>query len=222
MNRIRTSGLYDASRWGVTLIGLGGIGSNLAIQLGKMGFNPITIIDGDKVAEENVGTQLYRQSDIYDWKTASIFDRLSEYAPDIEVLTRTTLVDEDTPWFELQAPIIISAVDSISARKDIWRALANHDLHADDGWSLYLDVRMGLETAQVWAVTGELHDNYEAALMAQDDSLIPDLPCTSKATFYGGALAASCAAYVLRRFITGQPLDLIYSFALSDWAAVRI
>ena len=29
-------------------------------------------------------------------------------------------------------------------------------------------------------------------------------------------------ASALRRFITGQPLDLIYSFALSDWAAVRI
>ena len=81
---------------------------------------------------------------------------------------------------------------------------------------------MALETAQVWAVTKELEGNYEAALMAQDDSLIPDLPCTSKATFYGGALAASCAAYVLRRFITGQPLDLVCSFDLGSWAAIRI
>ena len=216
MNRDRFSGVFNASRWPVTLVGLGGIGSNLAVMLGKMGFNPLTVVDGDKVSEENTGTQLYEQNDVRDWKTAATSDRLYRFSPDTEVFTMTTDVEVDTPWYELASPIIVSAVDSIAARQAIWKAIAGRD------WMLYVDARMALETAQVWAVTKELEGNFEAALMAQDDSRIPDLPCTSKATFYGGALAASCAAYVLRRFITGQPLDLVCSFDLGSWAAIRI
>jgi hypothetical protein len=216
MNRDRFSGVFNASRWPVTLVGLGGIGSNLAVMLGKMGFNPLTLVDGDKVSEENIGTQLYEQNDVGGWKTAVTSARLSRFSPDTQVFTLTAFVEGDTPWHELASPLVVSAVDSIAARQAIWAAIAGRD------WLLYVDARMALETAQVWAVTKDIEQNYEAALAAQDDSLIPDDPCTARATFYGGALAASCAAYVLRRFITSKPLDLVYSISLNDWAAIRI
>jgi hypothetical protein len=216
MNRDRFSGVFNASRWPVTLVGLGGIGSNLAVMLGKMGFNPLTVVDGDKVSEENIGTQLYEQDDVGGWKTAVTTGRLGRFSPDTQVYTLTAYVEGDTPWHELASPIVVSAVDSIAARQAIWAAIAGRD------WLLYVDARMALETAQVWAVTKELAGSYAAALAAQDDSLIPDMPCTSKATFHGGALAASCAAHILKRFITGQTLDLVYSFSLNDWAAIRI
>lgn len=216
MNRDRFSGVFNASRWPVTLIGLGGIGSNLAITLGKMGFSPLYLVDGDAVSEENCGTQLYIPDEVHWAKTQAMYYRLKHFAPDIEAYERCFYVDEHTEYELIAAPIIISAVDSIAARKQIWDAIADYD------WMLYLDVRMGLETAQVWAVTQDMFGNYDAAIQAQDDSFIPDLPCTSKATFYGGALAASCAAYVLRRFITSKPLELVYSFDLGSWAAITI
>jgi hypothetical protein len=100
----------------------------------------------------------------------------------------------------------------------IWETIRDQD------WFAYLDVRMGPEAAQVWCVdklsSPKRASRYAGFLEHQDDSLVPDDPCTSKATFYGGALAASLAAHLLRRIITGQRTNLYYEFDLKSFSAL--
>jgi hypothetical protein len=45
---------------------------------------------------------------------------------------------------------------------------------------------------------------YQYTLESQDDSQIPDEPCTSKATIYTACMAAGHVGAGLRRIITGR------------------
>ena len=48
----------------ITIIGVGCTGSFITLNLAKLGFNNINIIDFDKVEEENIPNQFYREKDI--------------------------------------------------------------------------------------------------------------------------------------------------------------
>lgn len=215
MNRIRTSGIYDASNWGVSLIGLGGIGAVTAVTLAKMGFGPIKGFDPDEVSEENNGTQLYGPNQVGREKAFALYYPLTFYAPDVTFYGFDCLVGPETPWDFLRAPIIISGVDSISARQEIWAAIR------DKPFMYYIDARMAAEELVVYVV-GEERDWYHNFLMGQSDDQIEDLPCTSKATFFCGMAAAATIGSICRKIITGVPLKHIYGLNLLDWGAVSV
>ena len=61
----------------VTLCGAGGLGSHLADNLARQGFQHLRVIDRDRVEEHNVSTQLYGTSDIGAWKVEVLRQRLS-------------------------------------------------------------------------------------------------------------------------------------------------
>jgi hypothetical protein len=53
---------------------------------------------------------------------------------------------------------------------------------------------------------------YQEALTRQNDSDIPDDPCTSKATIYTGCIAAGCIGAVVRKIITGRQQCGIFTY----------
>src|SRR5260370_41090411 len=60
----------------VTLCGAGALGSQLADNLARQGFQHLKVIDRDRVEEHNVSTQLYGESDIGAWKVEALRQRL--------------------------------------------------------------------------------------------------------------------------------------------------
>jgi molybdopterin-synthase adenylyltransferase len=48
----------------VLICGAGAIGSNLAVNLARMGITKLTVVDKDRVEEHNIGTQVYGIDDI--------------------------------------------------------------------------------------------------------------------------------------------------------------
>lgn len=48
----------------IAICGAGAIGSNLAVNLARMGVSNLTVIDKDRVEEHNIGTQVYGVDDI--------------------------------------------------------------------------------------------------------------------------------------------------------------
>lgn len=48
----------------IVICGAGAIGSNLAVNLARMGVSNLTVIDKDRVEEHNIGTQVYGVDDI--------------------------------------------------------------------------------------------------------------------------------------------------------------
>lgn len=216
MDRTRTSGIYDASQWGVTLIGLGGIGAITAVTLAKMGFRSIKGFDPDEVSDENTGTQLYGPNQVGMDKWASLYYPFAFYAPDVIFSGFGDRVWPDTPWETLQAPIIISGVDSIASRQDIWAAIS------DKPFMWYIDARMAAEELVVYVVDGDDREWYDRFLSGQSDDQIADLPCTSKATFYCGMAAAATIGSICRKIITNCHLNHIYALNLFDWGAVSV
>ena len=208
MNRIRNSAIYNAKDLSVTLIGAGGIGAITAITLAKLGIGYLTLWDGDTVAEENPATQFHRPEDVGLVKVNALYHLVKQFADDVEIITVHGIVDQTS---DLQDNIIISAVDSIKARQEIWQAAKDHCL-----W--YLDARMAAEVAHLYTVNMRQDVSwYEDFLMAQNDASVPDLACTSKATIFGGTASATLIAKTVRMIASNMtPKKRVFWDILSD------
>lgn len=98
----------------VTLLGLGGGGSNIALQLVGCGIRHLTIVDYDKIEESNLGRQfLYHKSDVGKAKTEIAAQRLREHASDLdlEVVNAKILRSEQVIPLIENADLVISVID---------------------------------------------------------------------------------------------------------------
>ncbi len=69
------------SRKKLSIFGGAGIGSIIAECALRMGFETITIIDGDKVEKSNLNRQNYRLEDVGNYKAESLAKRLLSINP---------------------------------------------------------------------------------------------------------------------------------------------
>ena len=214
MDHSRHAGIFDCSQISVTLIGSGGIGAFSALVLAKMGIGALTVYDDDVVSPENLATQLHALSDVGNLKVAALGATLSRFSDD----TQLALVAERvTPATLLADEFVISAVDSIQARKDIWQAVRAGRVR------YYLDARMAAEEFQLYFVDLEKDTAfYERMLSGEDDASVPELPCTAKATIYCAAISAGELGSAVRKVITGrpQPRVLVYNMRANSYTVI--
>lgn len=118
MNTQRFSGLFDMKEIHCTVIGAGGIGSWAALALAKMGVRHITVFDPDRVSEENVATQLYPEWAIDVPKVTALTRVVSELTQRGVIWGYPFAVSSEAEELP-PSRFLISAVDSILARKDI-------------------------------------------------------------------------------------------------------
>lgn len=197
MNHLRHSGIFNASDTNVTLIGAGGIGAITALTLAKMGVGFLAVYDDDTVSEENLATQLHKLHDLGMSKVHALKNTLHLFADDVDFFPSHERITEGE---ELFGQIVISAVDSIAARKTIWQAVNAGRVQ----W--YIDARMAAEEAHIFAVdmaNGQDWAWYNARIEVEDDSQIAPIPCTAKSTFFCGALIAGLLGSTVRKIITG-------------------
>jgi hypothetical protein len=184
----------------VTLIGAGGIGATTALTLAKMGVRTMVMYDDDTVGHETIPTQLHRVSDVGIEKVDSLELTLREYSDELTYIGHCARVTENDV---LRSSLVISAVDNISARQGIWKALNN----LDSAWDFYLDSRMAAEEYQHFLV--ECADVaamavYNKHLMSMTEDSAPDLPCTMKATFFTSMISAGHIGAQLRNIVRGE------------------
>jgi molybdopterin/thiamine biosynthesis adenylyltransferase len=194
-NHLRHSGIFAACDLPIRLIGIGGIGSMAAILLSKMSDSEIQVYDDDRVEEVNIATQFYRTEDVRRNKVIAISEiagQFSDSASFIPVPERYPSTSQNPAW------MVISGVDSIASRKAIWQ-----DLRIANDWKWYLDARMGAEKFELYCVSRDDTDWYSSLLSHQQDELIPDEPCTAKATFYTAAMAAGHIGKTIRKILAG-------------------
>jgi molybdopterin/thiamine biosynthesis adenylyltransferase len=208
MNTKRFSGLFDMKDIHVTLIGLGGIGSWTLLGLAKMGVQHLSAYDPDTVSSENVATQLYGQGMIGHPKTEAIGWLLSD-------LTQEDIL-EPYPYAILPSSetipptrFLISAVDSIHARKDIW------DVARRSMWEWYIDARMSAMSMTIHCVNYNHREWYQALLDGQDDNQIADEPCTSKATPFTGMIAGGFVTWTVAQLYRGERVGKVLCLDLT-------
>jgi len=191
----------------VTVIGVGAIGRQVALQLAAIGAGRIQLIDFDVVDPSNVTTQGYLSSDIGIPKvqaTASSIERLDAKIEPVPI--------EDRYRSRIEiGEAVFCCVDSISARGTIWRSARNRCQFWTDG-------RMLGEVIRVLTVDSSVgHDAYQATLFPQSDAQVGN--CTSRSTIYAASIAAGLMVHQFTRWLREIPVECETSLNLlaGEW-----
>jgi len=165
----------------ITIIGAGAIGSWVALSLAKMGFEQLTVFDDDIVSIENMNCQFYPYKGIGEPKVKVLHSLVKAFANvEIEGFNRRY-----APGTQLHG-IVISAVDSMEARKMIWE-----EAKKSSTVSMVIDPRMGAETSLLYIMNPkDAKDvaSYEKTLYSDANAV--QERCTAKATIYTANLLA--------------------------------
>lgn len=166
--------------------GLGGIGSWLALYLSRAEIK-INVFEYDIVELTNLGGQFYSQNYVGYKKDDAIvglrrsFSDFGHVRPLGKITETTNLVK---PFNGL------ACFDSIFARRLLFNQWVNN-INVDTP-TVFIDGRMSVESFEIFTIDSRNKENiekYKNTLF--DDSLVPDDPCTMKATSHNGAMCAS-------------------------------
>ena len=101
----------------ITICGLGGLGSNIAIALARAGVGRLILIDFDRVDLTNLHRQQYKAHQIGQCKTEALRDNLREIAPYVCVETVTErLTEENLLLYLREADVVCEAFDEAEAK----------------------------------------------------------------------------------------------------------
>lgn len=175
----------------ITLIGAGGIGSNVVPLLSIMGFNYLSVYDGDVLEPHNLSTTAYPASALDQTKAftaANIFQQYNGVAADAHGMW--SIGDSLTPK-------VIMGPDNMEVRRDVYEQWVGQEDR-----ELLVDLRMGALALEIITVTPE-HDHFMDTYAASDD--IADEVCTAKHTIFTGSLAASFGVNQIFNILSGKP-----------------
>ena len=178
-----------------TVIGVGAIGRQVALQLAAIGARRLELVDFDRVEMSNVTTQGYLGADVGQPKVDATRRA-------VELIDPTIAVGTVADRFRAKQPIgeaVFCCVDSISARAAIWRAVE----HRCQFWA---DGRMLGEVIRVLAVADRVSgDQYAATLFPQAEAQLGQ--CASRSTIYAAAVAAGLMVHQFSRWLRKLPVD---------------
>lgn len=189
----------------VLLVGAGGIGSHLALLLGRFYVDKLEIYDPDVVEEANMAGQLYSQDSIGLYKAGEIASTIIEYCPSTGNRVHTFI--QNYRLSSTANNITIGAVDNMSTRKTIfanWLSLVVDAPAESRHEYLLLDGRLSPEEFQVFAIQGDDDfsiNEYRTKWLFSDEEA-ETTSCSYKQTTYMASMIASVMANVLANFAT--------------------
>ena len=179
----------------VTVIGVGAIGRQVALQLASLGVRRLQLVDFDRVEPTNITTQGYRAADLGLPKVEATARAVRAIDAGIEV---ETVNDRFRPRL-VMGEVVFCCVDSISSRSAIWRTL-------HDQCEFWCDGRMRGEVLRVLtAVDLPTSAHYDSTLFPQTEAQTGS--CTSRSTIYTAGIAAGLMLHQLTRWIRGLSVD---------------
>ena len=189
--------------YGVTIIGVGAVGRQVALQLTAMGCPYLQLIDPDYVEESNLASQGYRPKDLGDSKVTAM-----KYA--VENLNYQVVVEVAHTRFKStysRQPIVFCCVDSIETRKQIWRAVQK-DV------AFFVDSRMAAEVCRIISIDPRVdQDYYESTLFPAAEAV--GVGCTTQTTIYCANITAGLLIAQYVQFLRGQERVRDYTLAIS-------
>jgi len=165
----------------ITIIGAGAIGGWVTLSLAKMGFEDITVYDFDHFDIVNLNSQFCRISDMGKPKVVALQELVRDF-------TGTAIAAKHERYEKGIFPgIVISAVDSMSVRRNIW---TNHT-NKSPFTKAVIDPRMGAMDALLYVMrpmNAKDQDSYSKALYSDSEAI--QERCTAKATVWAANLLA--------------------------------
>lgn len=133
----------EASKTNVLIAGLGGIGSNVAYNIGRIHPNSIALYDDDIIEEVNLSGQFYGLNNLGEFKVSAMTKILVEYCNYHSIVG----IPQKYETTSLHTPeVMICGFDNMPSRTDFF----NKWLGSDS--KLFIDGRMSAEYIQVFAL----------------------------------------------------------------------
>lgn len=177
MELVKHLGIFDPRRIGsVGIIGVGAVGSQIAMQIAKLGVENIVLMDHDCVEAHNVPNQLYSIKDVGQSKVSACATHLWDFtdARAVRTLHRRANAKSLSAFAELlivKRPSSVTSyvfvcVDSMESRKEIFRGLRHTNAHA------IFETRMNSSSGAVYALDPQdllQAEEYEGVLYPDSD-----------------------------------------------------
>lgn len=200
----------------IHIVGLGAIGSTLAINLARLGVEKLYIYDPDTVSNHNLANQQYRYEDVGARKVDAITSILKEINPRIQV-------NKTNDYWSARKPLsgyVFMCMDNMRGRNDVFRHCRTNDMV-----KAVFDFRMGLADAQAYAAVMESSidvEKFNRSLQFTDEEAKKNVPvsaCNTELSIYPTvATIVSLGVANFINHIKGQPvknLILLDTFAFT-------
>jgi len=179
----------------VTVVGVGAVGRQVALQLAAIGVPRLQLVDFDRVEVENLAPQGFSESNLGQLKVQATADLARQINSDLDV----HLVPERFRRSLEVGDAVFNCVDSVETRRHIWHAVR-------DRVRFYADTRMSVEVVRVLvAADAAGRQHYPGTLFAADEAHRG--ACTAKSTIYTSNIAAGLALAQFAKWLRGLPVD---------------
>jgi len=183
-----------------TVIGVGAIGRQVALQLAAMGVPWLQLIDPQEVEPVNLACQGYLQDDLGRPKAQATADLCQQinYALEVHELQerfRRSMAGQ----VAVPQAAIFCCVDSIETRRLIWEAVK-------EKVSFFADGRMSAEVVRVLTAADEpSRSHYPTTLFSEGDAFRGS--CTAKSTIFTANIAAGMMLEQFSRWLRRLLVD---------------
>lgn len=200
---------------GVSIIGLGGIGSWLALLLSRLKVRAMYCKDMDRVEAVNLAGQLYQSNDVGSNKTEAVrnlINRFNDRRPSMYMDTSEFTVDSHIPTISYNASVhnVMLGLDSITARQTVYNYWKNAVMY-DSNEYILIDGRLTADKWQIFAIPSKDQKRME---VYEREWLFPQseaqhLPCSFKQTTYMAAMIASYMCNLFVNFIAESTKPIV-------------
>ena len=178
-----------------TVIGVGAVGRQVALQIAAMGIPWLQLVDFDGVEVSNLASQGYLQDDLGRPKVEATADLSQQINHMLEVHSETQRFRRS---MEI-GNVVFCAVDKIDVRRLIWEAVK-------DKADFFGDGRMSAEVLRVLtACDSASRKHYPTTLFAAEEAYAGT--CTAKSTIYCANIAAGFMISQFVKYLRRLPVD---------------
>ena len=178
-----------------TVIGVGAIGRQVALQLAAMGIPWLQLVDFDLVETSNLASQGYLEEDLGKLKIGATATLCRKINSPIEIVS----VPERFRRSMEVGNAVFCCVDKIDVRRLIWQAVG-------DQVSFYVDGRMSAEVLRVLtACDAPSRSHYPSTLFRTEEAFVG--PCTAKTTIYCANIAAGLMIAQFTKYLRHLPIE---------------
>ncbi|MFD2231469.1 HesA/MoeB/ThiF family protein [Alkalimarinus sediminis] len=135
----------------VLIIGLGGLGSPIALYLAAAGVGTLHLADFDEVDLSNLQRQIsHTMADLGDKKVESAKKSITQINPEVNVITQSELLDEDLLLSTVsQADVVVDATDNFATRFAINQACVKSNTPLVSGAAIRMEGQVSVfDTSQ--------------------------------------------------------------------------
>jgi hypothetical protein len=178
-----------------TVVGIGAIGRQVALQLSAMGIPWLQMIDFDMVEWSNLASQGYLEGDMGKLKVNATLDLCWRINARAEI---HAVPDRFRRSMKI-GDVVFCTVDKIDARKLIWESVK-------DKARFFADGRMSAEVLRViTACDSEPRKHYPSTLFNAEEAFTG--PCTAKTTIYCANIAAGLMIAQFTKYLRQLPIE---------------